>query len=454
MPMTTYPLNDVEYNAEAAELFHCTRTSGIFAEGHFSISVTGYDNVLEIGKGIAWIKNTEFSGKVVAQKESVSVNAGISDASLPRIDAVAIRFDANSNSTNIIVKKGTPSSSPVPPNVEREEYAYELHLYHIRRNAGATSISPADISDLRLNADYCGLMADSVTHVDTKAIEAQIKGLTNRLDAAIAQTQGGAGFVSKTILWENGSPDKAFTDRTIDVPISNYDAIEIICDNPIVVSTGIIPTSRSGEVQASSVYGAPVELHRDWRGFSLITAHNCIEVSPGHADTLTPHANGFVQNQVMVPVKIYGYTGTIDPNVELPPAAPIPTMQDMIFDLDVDMHTSGRLMFTNNEQMQKVYNNNMSIYVVYHAEVSGVHHVFRCVCPSVRDSLPIQTASGGAIVFAGGAYNNPNDNAQYNITIYFDPDKFAADETMEVAGGSFIAIPTGVTADRVYASIF
>lgn len=453
MPMTTYPLNDVEYNAEAAELFHCTRTSGIFAEGHFSISATGYDNVLEIGKGIAWIKNTEFSGKVVAQKESVSVDAGISDASLPRIDAVAIRFDANSNSTNIVVKKGTPSSSPVPPNVEREEYAYELHLYHIRRRAGATSISSADISDLRLNADYCGLMADSVTKVDTAAIEAQIKGLTNRLDAAIAQTQGGAGFVSKTLLWENVSPDEGFTDRWIDVPINNYDAIEIICYSPYIMSTGIIPLGESRDTLVSTVGGSPDKLYRASRNFSLFPSQNGIAVGYGYFDELnTP--NRSYQPLAVVPIKIYGYTGTIDPNVELPPSAPIPTMQDMIFDLDVDMHTSGRLMFTNNEQMQKVYNNNMSIYVVYHTEASGLHHVFRCVCPSVRDSLPIQTASGGAIVFAGGAYNNPNVNARYNITIYFDSDKFAADETTAVTGGSFIAIPTGVTADRVYASIF
>ena len=450
MPMTTYPLNDVEYNAEAAELFHCTRTSGIFAEGLFSISATGYDNVLEIGKGIAWIKNTEFSGKVVAQKESVSVDAGISDASLPRIDAVAIRFDANSNSTNIVVKRGTPSSSPVPPNVEREEYAYELHLYHIRRNAGATSISPADISDLRLNADYCGLMADSVTHVDTDAMEAQINGLIKRLEGAISAVQGGKGFVSKTLLWKNPAMDRNFEEQDIPISWENCDGVEVVCGEIAAINS---PLHSSGFVPYSD--GASFYLSADSvsaiisREFSM--TKDGLHVHNGRGRT---ESNSVEMSSAMIPYEVYVITGVLAPGEELPLPDPSPTMQDMIFDLDVDMHTSGRLMFTNNEQMQKVYNNNMSIYVVYHAEASGAHHVFRCVCPSVRDSLPIQTASGGAIVFAGGAYNNPNDNAQYNITIYFDPNKFAADETMEVAGGSFIAIPTGVTADRVYASIF
>ena len=42
--MITYPLNNIDYTAEDAELFHCTRTSGIWATNDFPISVTGRDN--------------------------------------------------------------------------------------------------------------------------------------------------------------------------------------------------------------------------------------------------------------------------------------------------------------------------------------------------------------------------------------------------------------------------
>lgn len=161
--MITYPLNNIEYTAEDAELFHSTRTSGVYSTGSFEYSITGRDNSITIEPGIAWIKNGEFSGKVVAQKEPMSLDVGLSDQIYPRIDSVVIQFNANKNSTEIVVKHGVASSIPTPPEVIRKESIYELHLYHITRNAGTVSISSSNITDLRTNDSFCGLMSDSVT---------------------------------------------------------------------------------------------------------------------------------------------------------------------------------------------------------------------------------------------------------------------------------------------------
>lgn len=166
MSMVTYPLNNIQYTAEDAELYNSTRTSGVFADDSFNYSVTGADNTIVIGTGIAWIKNGEFSGKVVAQKEALSLNLGLPNANYPRIDAVVIQFNANSNSTEIIVKNGTASSRPSAPAVVRTESVYELHLYHISRNAGELSVSSSNITDLRGNDEYCGIMTDGVTKID------------------------------------------------------------------------------------------------------------------------------------------------------------------------------------------------------------------------------------------------------------------------------------------------
>lgn len=185
MALVTYPLNDIDYTAEDAELFHCTRTSGVHSKSSFPYSVTGADNIVTIGAGIAWIHNTDFSGKVAALKASLSVNLGVPDSTFPRIDAIVLQFSANDNKTNIVIKTGTPASSPAAPAVTRTASIYELHLYHVRREAGATAITAADITDLRLNSTYCGLMADSVTSIDTSAINSQVKSLLDRLEAEI-----------------------------------------------------------------------------------------------------------------------------------------------------------------------------------------------------------------------------------------------------------------------------
>lgn len=176
MALVTYPLNNIDYTAEDAELYHCTRTSGVFAaEEDYSASVTGTDNIVTIGQGIAWIRNSRFSGKVVANKESTQIDMGIADGSYPRIDAIVIRFDANNNQSDIISKQGVASSSPVAPEVVRTESLYELHLYHVRRRAGATSILSSDITDLRSDSNYCGVMSDDVTNLgDDYVNKAQI----------------------------------------------------------------------------------------------------------------------------------------------------------------------------------------------------------------------------------------------------------------------------------------
>jgi len=163
MALTTYPLNNADFDARDAELFHCTRTSGIFDGGDFACSVTGADNNVTVGIGIGWIRNSRFSGKVIALKNALMLDIGVADATYPRIDAVVIRFDANANRTDIIAKHGTASENPLPPEVVQTESIYELHLYHVRREAGATAVAVGNLTDLRMNRAYCGLMQDDVT---------------------------------------------------------------------------------------------------------------------------------------------------------------------------------------------------------------------------------------------------------------------------------------------------
>lgn len=261
MAFITYPLNNIDYTAEDAELFHCTRTSGIWAEDSFSISVTGVDNNVTIGTGIAWINNEEFSGKVAALKSAEVLDLGIAESTYPRIDVIAIQFNANNNATDVIIKKGTPATNPVRPSIVRTGAIYELYLASVYRPAGATSITASNITDLRMDKTVCGLMADSVTKVDMTAIEAQIRAFINNLqseidsirdlsglmfeyewveDGVIPVLKGGTdattaeealanlGGISIVKLWENASPTSNFAKQTIDLDLSDYDFVEIV----------------------------------------------------------------------------------------------------------------------------------------------------------------------------------------------------------------------------------
>lgn len=202
--MITYPLNNIDYTAEDAELFHCTRTSGIWATNDFPISVTGTDNNISIGTGIAWIRNEAFSGKVVALKETVIRNLDVADGVYPRIDVVAIQFNANNNATDIVVKEGVPASNPVRPAISRTGAIYELYLCSVYRRVGATSITWDDVTDLRLDSSVCGLMADSVTRIDTNAINNQVRSLIMKLDNEINAVKNSSNLMFTTDWTQNG----------------------------------------------------------------------------------------------------------------------------------------------------------------------------------------------------------------------------------------------------------
>ena len=195
MAIITYPLNNIEYTAEDAELYHATRTSGVFANDDFPIAVSGDGNVVTIGEGIGWIRNSKFSGKVVANKAEMSLDLGLPHATYPRIDAVVLQFNTNSNASEIIVKNGTAKTNPTPPEVVRTESVYELHLYHVYREAGAASVTASNVTDLRSDAAYCGIMSDDVTMLGDDYVNKNMVGVANGVASL-----GGDGKVPKAQL--------------------------------------------------------------------------------------------------------------------------------------------------------------------------------------------------------------------------------------------------------------
>ena len=200
MTITVYPLNNIDYTAEDVAIYNATRTSGIYAGDDFAISLTGADNTISIDVGLAWMHLSRFNGVAVALKGKTYVEMGLPDSIYPRIDALVLQFDANKNGAELVSKQGNASSNPQPPAVSRTEALYELHLLHVLRTPGAAFISAADVTDLRLDSRYCGIMADSVTRVDTAAINAQISALIQKLREDLADVEAQDYYASKNYV--------------------------------------------------------------------------------------------------------------------------------------------------------------------------------------------------------------------------------------------------------------
>lgn len=92
------------------------------------------------------------------------------DGILSRIDKVVLRLDLVERGVCIKIKKGEFASQPQAPVLQRDSDIYELALADIYVAAGTTSVTQADITDLRLSKNLCGTVHGVIEQVDTTTI--------------------------------------------------------------------------------------------------------------------------------------------------------------------------------------------------------------------------------------------------------------------------------------------
>ncbi len=173
MAEKSYPLNMTEYDATDAQLWHATRTSGVYAMNHLAVKPGG-GMLVALSTGVAWLAHSMFGGVVYANTLDLSLTLPYADATLDRYDRIMIRYDVVANTVSAVVRQGVAASSPQKPAPQRDGFAYEICVASILRPKGATEIGAQHIVDERMNAEVCGLMSDGVTRLDTQAFYQQI----------------------------------------------------------------------------------------------------------------------------------------------------------------------------------------------------------------------------------------------------------------------------------------
>jgi len=99
----------------------------------------------------------------------------------PRIDRIVARLDFTDRSIHLFVKKGVSQGNPVAQELQRDYDIYEIALADIRVNANTIAITQDNITDLRLNTELCGIVANQLQHVDTTTLFNQYQEWLNRI---------------------------------------------------------------------------------------------------------------------------------------------------------------------------------------------------------------------------------------------------------------------------------
>ena len=170
----TYPENGIQYYADDASGYLSTRLSGVYsADEDFAVTANG-DLTVSVSAGQAWVHPARFRGRSIIMEQPETVTLTAADAVRSRIDRLVLRYDAAARKTSLTVLTGTPdSASPTAPEITRTALVYDLCLAEIRRPAGSTEITAADITDTRADEDVCGVMRDGVTGIPTEQLVAQ-----------------------------------------------------------------------------------------------------------------------------------------------------------------------------------------------------------------------------------------------------------------------------------------
>ncbi len=159
---------DRSYLAEDfAQFFSTFIGNGVFPNPSSQLQVVAIDNnmTIRIKSGFAWI-----NGYMYQNTDDYILTLDVADGVLNRIDRVVLRLDFLERKIRRAVKKGDYGSNAVPKTLQRDADAYEIALADVYVNKGIISITQANITDLRLNKDLCGIVHGTVDQADTTAI--------------------------------------------------------------------------------------------------------------------------------------------------------------------------------------------------------------------------------------------------------------------------------------------
>lgn len=189
----TYPEDGIRYDAEDASGYLATRLSGVYsAEEDFAVTAQGGLSV-QVSAGQAWVRPARFKGRSIIMEQPTTVVLTAADPVRSRIDRIVLRYDAAAKKTRLQVLEGTPdSASPTAPDITRTELIYDLCLAEIKRPAGSTAVTVADIYDTRADEIVCGVMRDGVHGIPAAM-------LIQMLRQKIAEVDSGSFYTKEAV---------------------------------------------------------------------------------------------------------------------------------------------------------------------------------------------------------------------------------------------------------------
>lgn len=156
-----------------ADYFSPLVTNGFFPSD-LNLKVYAEESTMNIiiKPGRAWIDGYQYRNT-----SDLKFTLDIADGVLKRIDRLVIQYNVTNREIRAVIKKGTPSSQPVPPQIQRNADIYELGVATVFINAGTTSITDSNITDTRSDVTVGGIVNNLFADANAQAKNVMIDDL-------------------------------------------------------------------------------------------------------------------------------------------------------------------------------------------------------------------------------------------------------------------------------------
>lgn len=199
--MKSYPFDSeiIGYEADGSPIYDRAADSSVlrrwmkhyFSDGVFRKEDSSIGFAVLQGAGLSVDIQTgacTIQGAIGFEDAVTTLALASPDASYDRIDTIIARLDLDNDvrSIGLYVATGTPSASPIRPELTRNLTVWELGLADVRVRKNSTQIAQGDITDTRLDSARCGICVCPLVSFDTSQFYAQIQG---ELDRTKQETQ-------------------------------------------------------------------------------------------------------------------------------------------------------------------------------------------------------------------------------------------------------------------------
>lgn len=173
--------HDRKYNADyMSSYFTGLMTRGVVKNYNGELIVKATTGMgVQISPGRAFFTD----GKFIENDAPINLTIDNSDVLLNRIDRIVLREDKNDafRTATIVLKKGTPATTPVAPDLVSDKYVEEMSLATIYIGKQVSEIYQSKITDTRPDKNQCGFITGLIEQLDLTEAYLQYQDGVNRV---------------------------------------------------------------------------------------------------------------------------------------------------------------------------------------------------------------------------------------------------------------------------------